>query len=47
MVIAVGRVAQAVLDAPYVRHPSHGGATEFRSGLLRFAAGGLQSRRFL
>ena len=46
-VIAVGRVAQAVLDAPYVRHPSHGGATEFRAGLLRFAAGGLQSRRFL
>jgi uracil-DNA glycosylase family 4 len=46
-VIAVGRVAQAVLGAPYVRHPSHGGAAEFRAGLLRFAAGGLQSRRFL
>ena len=46
-VIAVGRVAQAVLDAPFVRHPSHGGATEFRAGLLRFAAGGLESRRFL
>ena len=46
-VVAVGRVAQAVLEAPYVRHPSHGGATEFRAGLLRFAAGGLQSRRFL
>jgi uracil-DNA glycosylase len=46
-VVAVGRVAQAVLDAPYVRHPSHGGATEFRAGLLRFAAGGLESRRFL
>jgi uracil-DNA glycosylase len=39
-VIAVGRVAQAVLGAPYVRHPSHGGAAEFRLGLLRFAAGG-------
>ena len=31
--IAVGRLAQAVLDAPYVRHPSHGGAAEFRAGL--------------
>jgi hypothetical protein len=31
--IAVGRVAQAVLDAPYVRHPSHGGAAEFRAGV--------------
>ena len=38
--LAVGRVAQAALDAPYVRHPSHGGAAEFRAGLLRFAAGG-------
>src|SRR3954466_1901075 len=46
-VIAVGRVAEAVLEAPYVRHPSHGGAAEFRAGLLRFAAGGLHSRRFL
>ena len=40
-VIAVGRCAQAALNAPYVRHPSHGGAAEFRDGLLRFAAGGL------
>jgi hypothetical protein len=39
-VIAVGRLAEAVLDGPYVRHPSHGGAAEFRAGLLRFAAGG-------
>ena len=39
-VIAVGRLAEAVLDAPYVRHPSHGGATEFRKGLLRFRSGG-------
>jgi pyrrolidone-carboxylate peptidase len=45
-VVAVGRVAQAVLDAPYVRHPSHGGAAEFRAGLLRFAVGGLRVRRF-
>jgi hypothetical protein len=39
-VVAVGRVAEAVLDAPYVRHPSHGGTAAFRDGLLRFAAGG-------
>jgi uracil-DNA glycosylase len=34
-VIAVGRVAATALDAPYVRHPSHGGAAEFESGLER------------
>ncbi|HEY7018422.1 MAG TPA: uracil-DNA glycosylase, partial [Gaiellaceae bacterium] len=45
--IAVGRVAEAALGAPYVRHPSHGGAAEFRAGLLRFAAGGRAVRRFL
>jgi hypothetical protein len=33
--IGVGRLAAAVLDAPYVRHPSHGGAAEFEAGLLR------------
>jgi uracil-DNA glycosylase len=32
-VVAVGRVAQAVTAAPYVRHPSHGGATAFRASL--------------
>lgn len=32
--IGVGRVARAVLGGGYVRHPSHGGATEFRAGLL-------------
>jgi uracil-DNA glycosylase family 4 len=46
-VVAVGRLAQAALDAPYVRHPSHAGASEFRAGLLRFAAGGRGVRRFL
>ena len=45
-VIAVGRLAQAVLDAPYVRHPSHGGAAAFRTGLVHFAAGGQRVRRF-
>jgi uracil-DNA glycosylase family 4 len=32
-VIAVGRVAAAALGAPYVRHPSHGGALAFAAGL--------------
>jgi uracil-DNA glycosylase len=32
-VIAVGRVAAEVLAAPYVRHPSHGGAAAFVEGL--------------
>jgi uracil-DNA glycosylase family 4 len=32
-VIAVGRLAAEVLDAPYVRHPSHGGAALFAEGL--------------
>lgn len=33
--IAVGRLAAAVLEAPYVRHPSHGGAAAFEEGLRR------------
>jgi len=32
-VVAVGRLAASVLDAPYVRHPSHGGAAAFAEGL--------------
>jgi uracil-DNA glycosylase len=32
-VLAVGRIAELALDAPYVRHPSHGGATAFRETL--------------
>jgi len=39
-VLAVGRVAAEATGAPYIRHPSHGGAAGFRAGLLRFAAGG-------
>jgi uracil-DNA glycosylase len=49
--IAVGRVAAASLDAPYVRHPSHGGAAAFEEGLRRsFATIGRRRasvRRFL
>jgi uracil-DNA glycosylase len=38
-VVAVGRLAASVLDAPYLRHPSHGGATEFAEGLRQTLAG--------
>ena len=34
-VVAVGRVAERVLGAPAVRHPSHGGARAFRDGLVQ------------
>ncbi len=33
--VAVGRLAASVLDAPYVRHPAHGGAAAFAVGLRR------------
>ena len=33
-VLAVGRLAERALGAPYVRHPSHGGASAFRVGLI-------------
>jgi hypothetical protein len=49
--IAVGRLAASALDAPYVRHPSHGGAAAFEEGLRRsFATIGRRRapvRRFL
>ena len=32
-VVPVGRVAQAEVGGPYVRHPAHGGAGGFRAGL--------------
>ena len=31
--IAIGRVAQARIGGPYVRHPARGGAAAFRTGL--------------
>ena len=37
-VIAIGRLAAEVLDAPYIRHPSHGGAVAFAEGLRRTLA---------
>ena len=49
--IAVGRLAAEVLEAPYVRHPSHGGAAAFEQGLRRSFATirrrRASSRRFL
>ena len=33
-VVAVGGVAASALACPAVRHPSHGGAPEFRAGLI-------------
>jgi hypothetical protein len=38
--LAVGRVGGGVTGSPHLRPPNHGGAAEFRAGLLRFAAGG-------
>ena len=37
-IVAVGRVAAEALGAPYVRHPSHGGASAFAEGLRRTLA---------
>ncbi|MGH3111413.1 MAG: uracil-DNA glycosylase [Gaiellaceae bacterium] len=39
-VIAVGRIAERALGAAYVRHPAHGGAREFRAGLVELTACG-------
>jgi uracil-DNA glycosylase len=43
-VIAVGRVAQAATGAPYIRHPSHGGANEFGNALNAATRALVQSR---
>ena len=39
-VVAVGRLAAEALGAPYVRHPSHGGARAFADGLRRVLGAG-------
>jgi uracil-DNA glycosylase len=36
-VLAIGRVAERALGAPYVRHPARGGAATFRAGMERLA----------
>ena len=46
-VIAIGRVAAGATGAPYVRHPSHGGASAFAEGLLQSAAGAPPCAAFL
>ncbi len=38
-VLAVGRIAAEALEAPYIRHPSHGGARAFADGLREALAG--------
>ena len=35
-VLAVGRLAHARLGGPYLRHPSHGGAKDFRAALVEW-----------
>ena len=40
--LPVGRLAHSVLGGPYLRHPSHGGAAEFRAAL---AAATIRPRR--
>jgi hypothetical protein len=37
-VVAVGRVAHALLGGTYVRHPSHGGSAAFRAALADYAS---------
>jgi len=44
--IAVGRLAARVTEAPYIRHPSHGGAAEFRPGCYSFAPADAKVRLF-
>ena len=34
VLVPVGRLAQAALGGTYLRHPSHGGAKDFRAGLI-------------
>ena len=36
-VLAVGMVAESALGTRGIRHPSHGGASAFRSGLMEYA----------
>jgi len=36
--VPVGRLAAELLQAPYIRHPSHGGARAFREGLRSYFA---------
>jgi uracil-DNA glycosylase len=37
-IVPIGRLAQAELGGPYIRHPAHGGAAEFRAALVQLLA---------
>jgi uracil-DNA glycosylase len=37
-IVPIGRLAHAELGGPYVRHPSHGGAVNFRAALIQLLA---------
>jgi uracil-DNA glycosylase len=37
-IVPVGRLAHAELGGPYIRHPSHGGAGQFRAALVQLLA---------
>jgi uracil-DNA glycosylase len=37
-IVPIGRLAHAELGGPYIRHPSHGGAQEFRAALVQLLA---------
>jgi len=43
-IVAVGRLAAAATGAPYVRHPSHGGAAAFEAGLRALTRPGVPVR---
>jgi uracil-DNA glycosylase len=44
-VVAMGRLAQRVLGGPYLRHPSHGGASPFRAGMLQLLGDAARAHR--
>jgi uracil-DNA glycosylase family 4 len=44
-VVAVGRLAQQALGGPYLRHPSHGGASIFRAGMVQLLGGAARTHR--
>ncbi len=44
VVVPVGRVAHAVVGGDYLRHPSHGGAHPFRTGLAQALGAAVPNR---
>jgi uracil-DNA glycosylase len=38
-VVPIGRLAQSELGGAYIRHPSHGGTTDFRAALIQLLRG--------